>query len=38
MKAFDLQRYEPGDVLYLWWLAKPATPRLIGELRMARAF
>jgi len=23
-------------VLYLWWLANPAAPRLVGELRMAR--
>ena len=23
-------------MLYLWWLANPAVPRLIGELRMAR--
>lgn len=36
MTAFDLQRYQPGDTLYLWWLANPAAPRLIGELRMAR--
>ena len=36
MIPFDLQRYQPGDVLYLWWLAQPAAPRLVGELRMAR--
>lgn len=36
MMPFDLPRYQPGDVLYLWWLANPAAPRLIGELRMAR--
>ena len=36
MTPFDLRRYQPGDVLYLWWLANPAAPRLIGELRMAR--
>ena len=36
MIAFDLARYQPGDVLYLWWLANPAAPRLVGELRMAR--
>ena len=36
MTPFDLQRYQPGDTLYLWWLANPAAPRLIGELRMAR--
>ena len=28
--------YQPGDLLFLWWLADPAAPRLIGELRMAR--
>ncbi|WP_137920654.1 HipA domain-containing protein [Hydrogenophaga sp. 2FB] len=37
MIAFDLQAYEPTDTLYLWWLADPAAPRLVGELRMARA-
>ena len=36
MTRFDLRRYQPGGVLYLWWLANPAVPRLIGELRMAR--
>lgn len=36
MIPFDLARYQPGDVLYLWWLANPAAPRLVGELRMAR--
>ena len=36
MKPFDLARYQPGDVLYLWWLANPAVPHLVGELRMAR--
>ena len=37
MIAFDLRAYEPADSLTLWWLANPAAPRLIGELRMARA-
>lgn len=36
MIPFDLQRYQPGNVLYLWWLAQPTAPRLVGELRMAR--
>ena len=36
MTPFDLRRYQPGDVLYLWWLAHPVAPCLIGELRMAR--
>ncbi|WP_157272042.1 type II toxin-antitoxin system HipA family toxin [Azohydromonas aeria] len=38
MSGFDLRLYQPGESLYLWWLADPAAPRLIGELRMARAF
>jgi len=37
MTAFDLDQYRPGELLHLWWLANPAAPRLIGELRMARA-
>ncbi|MBH1964267.1 MAG: HipA domain-containing protein [Comamonadaceae bacterium] len=37
MTPFDLRHYQPGDVLYLWWLANPSAPRLIGELRMARS-
>lgn len=37
MSTFDLAHYQPGDVLSLWWLGRPAVPRLIGELRMARA-
>lgn len=37
MIAFDLNSYQPRDTLYLWWLANPQAPRLIGELRMARA-
>jgi hypothetical protein len=36
MSGFDLKDYRPGDSLYLWWLANPDVPRLIGELRMAR--
>lgn len=27
----------PFDTLYLWWLAQPATPVLIGRLQFARA-
>lgn len=27
--------YQPRDTLSLWWLADPAAPRLIGELRLA---
>ena len=38
MTPFDLQRYQPGDLLYLWWLANLAASCLIGELRMARTF
>ena len=39
MTAFDLQHYQPGEQLYLWWLVKlgGAFARLIGELRMARS-
>jgi serine/threonine-protein kinase HipA len=37
MIEFDLRQYQPGDVLYLWWLANPQAPRLIGELRIARS-
>ncbi|QHE88379.1 type II toxin-antitoxin system HipA family toxin [Hydrogenophaga sp. BPS33] len=37
MIPFDLSRYQAVDTLYLWWLAKPEVPRLIGELRMARS-
>jgi serine/threonine-protein kinase HipA len=36
MIPFDLATYQPSDSLYLWWLAHPTAPRLIGELRMAR--
>lgn len=36
MIEFDLQRYQPSDSLYLWWLGHPDSPRHIGELRMAR--
>lgn len=36
MTPFDLRHYQPGDVLHLWWLANPAAPHPIGELRMAR--
>lgn len=37
MTGFDLRAYQPADTLYLWWLADPGTPRLIGELRMVRS-
>ena len=36
MSGFDLRQYQPGEALGLWWMADPAVPRLIGELRMAR--
>ncbi len=36
MTPFNLKDYQPQDTLYLWWLANPAAPRLIGELHMAR--
>jgi serine/threonine-protein kinase HipA len=28
--------YQPRDQLYLWWLAQPAAPIVIGELAMVR--
>jgi serine/threonine-protein kinase HipA len=28
--------YTPTDSLYLWWLANPAQPRLVGRLRLLR--
>ncbi|WP_043460751.1 type II toxin-antitoxin system HipA family toxin [Azohydromonas australica] len=37
MIEFELKNYRAADTLYLWWLANPAAPRLIGELRMARS-
>lgn len=36
MIEFDIKAYQATDSLYLWWLANPATPRLIGELRLVR--
>jgi serine/threonine-protein kinase HipA len=36
MSSLDLARYQPTEVLWLWWLGQPKTPRLIGELRMVR--
>lgn len=36
MIEFDLARYVPGDTLHLWWLADPAQPRPVGEVRIAR--
>jgi serine/threonine-protein kinase HipA len=29
-------RYTPQDELFLWWLAQPQQPVLVGELRMVR--
>jgi serine/threonine-protein kinase HipA len=37
MIEFDLKKYQAPDTLYLWWLADPAVPSLVGELRMARS-
>jgi serine/threonine-protein kinase HipA len=36
MSGFNLAQYAPSEVLWLWWLGQPATPRLVGELRMVR--
>jgi serine/threonine-protein kinase HipA len=30
----DHRAYAPRDTLFLWWLAAPAQPRLVGELRL----
>lgn len=37
MTPADLTAYQPGERLFLWWLADPAAPRCIGALRLARA-
>jgi serine/threonine-protein kinase HipA len=37
MAAFDLSLNRPLDELYLWWLADPSRPTLIGTLRTVRA-
>ena len=37
MKYVAAAGYEVTDELYLWLLAHPASPRLIGTLRTARA-
>ena len=29
--------YKVVDELYLWWLGQPATPRLVGTLRLVRS-
>jgi serine/threonine-protein kinase HipA len=36
MTAARVHAYQPRDQLYLWWLAQPAAPVLIGELAMVR--
>ncbi len=36
MIEFDCRNYQPGNTLSLWWLGRPDSPRLIGELRVAR--
>ncbi|HTK02622.1 MAG TPA: HipA domain-containing protein [Bordetella sp.] len=37
MIEFDIKDYQAADSLYLWWLANPKAPGLIGELRIVRA-
>ncbi|MFZ2987197.1 type II toxin-antitoxin system HipA family toxin [Ideonella sp.] len=37
MAAPDASGYQPVDALYLWWLADPLRPILIGELNTVRA-
>jgi hypothetical protein len=34
---FDLADYRPADTLYLWWLARPELPVLVGTLMTVRA-
>ena len=34
---YDLSLYRPSDALYLWWLAQPERPVLIGTLMTVRA-
>ena len=34
---FDPSLYRPSDALYLWWLAQPERPVLIGTLMTVRA-
>ena len=34
---YDLSLYRPSDALYLWWLAQPERPVLIGTLKTVRA-
>jgi serine/threonine-protein kinase HipA len=29
--------YLPRDTLYLWWLANPQQPILVGDLRLVRS-
>ena len=29
--------YAPQDTLWLWWLANPSAPQLVGELRLVRS-
>lgn len=36
MTAFDLSAYHPTEALHLWWLGRPDSPVLVGELRIAR--
>jgi serine/threonine-protein kinase HipA len=35
--ADDLSLYRPSDALYLWWLAQPERPILVGTLMTVRA-
>lgn len=37
LPAFDLVDYRPADALYLWWLARPEQPVLVGTLETVRA-
>jgi len=37
VSAFDLADYRRTDTLYLWWLARPELPVLVGTLQTVRA-
>lgn len=37
MPADTLSAWQPTDQLFLWWLANPQQPRLVGDLQLVRA-
>lgn len=36
-RLLEAQPYQPADHLYLWWLADPVAPQLVGTLTLVRA-